>query len=168
MTQIQLEIWIRAEPKVVFDAVTTKAGLDAWWGRAVSAEPAVGAVVEFDHGLGAPLRMRVVELVPDRRVVWRCVSDFADPVNPASEWLGTSITFALRPGAGDPAADWLRPRLGWDRDGAADDFTIVEFRHVDWPRESRWLPFCADGWGKALSGLALFCERGEAARREPV
>ncbi|ODU02289.1 MAG: hypothetical protein ABS81_18035 [Pseudonocardia sp. SCN 72-86] len=46
------EIWIEAPRKDVYAALTTRDGLDAWWGRAVVAEPEIGSVVEFDHGFG--------------------------------------------------------------------------------------------------------------------
>jgi uncharacterized protein YndB with AHSA1/START domain len=113
MRDIQLETWIRATPSVVFDATTTRNGLDAWWGKAVDAEPLVGHVIEFDHGLGELLRMRVTDLEPTNRVAWPCLSDFSDPADPASEWLGTSIEFTVRSGRDDPAG-WLGRRLGWD------------------------------------------------------
>jgi uncharacterized protein YndB with AHSA1/START domain len=156
--QIELESWILAEPTKVFEAVTTRAGLDAWWGKVSSAEPTLGHVVEFDHGLGAPLQMRITEFEPGQRIAWRCVSDFSDSENPASEWLGTSIRFSLRSGVGEPAAQWMGPRLGWSRQND-EDFTILEFQHVDWPASSRWLPFCAGGWAQALAGLTRHCEQ---------
>lgn len=157
MGAIHHETWIRASRTTVFDALTTRAGLDAWWGRAVSAEPKVGHVVEFDHQLGSPLLMRVTELVPEQRVCWRCVSDYTDTVNPASEWLGTRLVFDLRDARADPAAVWLAPKLGYDP-GLDEPLTIVDFRHTDWPDGARWLPFCNAGWGQALAALGQHCE----------
>ena len=39
MNSILHEVWINAERSTVFDAITTRNGLDAWWGKAVQAEP---------------------------------------------------------------------------------------------------------------------------------
>jgi uncharacterized protein YndB with AHSA1/START domain len=156
---IHHETWIKASTSVVFDAITSRTGLDAWWGRCLSAEPRVGHVIEFDHGLSDLLRMRVTDLAPNERVVWRCVSDFVEPVNPASEWLGTSLVFDLRSGVEDPAVAWMGARVGFSPQ-AGDDLTILDFRHSGWRSPSRWYPFCNAGWGAALGGLARYCETG--------
>jgi uncharacterized protein YndB with AHSA1/START domain len=52
MSEIHQETWIKAARSTVFRAITTRHGLDSWWGTAVSAEPEVGHVVELDHQLG--------------------------------------------------------------------------------------------------------------------
>src|SRR5260221_14669074 len=97
------EVWLNAEREKVFEALTTSEGLDAWWGKVMNAEPRIGAVVEFDHGLGNPLRMEITELIPNERLTWKCVSDFSDPSNPASEWRGpNSPRPPIRRGAGEP------------------------------------------------------------------
>jgi uncharacterized protein YndB with AHSA1/START domain len=156
-TVIHHEVWVNASPRVVFDALTTQAGLDAWWGTCLSAEPVVGHLVEFDHHLGAPLTMRITELVPVEHVAWRCTSEFTDSSNPASDWLGTSLVFDLRPADDDPALDWMGARLGIDP-GAIGASTILEFRHLDWPHGARWHAFCNSAWGGALGALAKSCE----------
>jgi hypothetical protein len=156
MNTIRLEIWAPASRQPLFDAVTTRQGLDQWWGRCVRAEP------EFDHGLGDLLRMRVIELVDDSRVVWRCVSDFVDPANPASEWLGTSLSVDLRSGREDPAFDWMASRVGFDA-GGDGDVTILEFTHTDWPNSARWLSFCDQAWGATPAALAQHVASASAA-----
>src|SRR5258708_23798237 len=89
------EVWLNAEREKVFEALTTRAGLDAWWGKVMNAEPRIGAVVEFDHGLGNPLRMEITELIPTERLTRKCVSDFSDPSNPASHSRGRSLPSLL-------------------------------------------------------------------------
>jgi uncharacterized protein YndB with AHSA1/START domain len=151
MRAIELEIWIGADRETVFDALTTRDGLNAWWGEALSAaEP--GGVVAFDHGLGEPLRMRVVELVPGERIVWRCVTEYTDPGMPGTEWLGTRIAFDLVPVGDGPEHAWMRAKLGIGPEG-----TILRFRHDGWADEARWFGFCAEAWGVTLAGLAERC-----------
>jgi uncharacterized protein YndB with AHSA1/START domain len=146
------EVWIKADRERVFEALTTSAGLDPWWGKVLSAEPRIGHVVEFDHGLGAPMRMEIIELVPNERLVWRCVSDFSDPSNPASEWLGQTFVFEL-----DPRGDV-------ELLGASQNVTVLRFRNTGWPVDSRWRGFCNTGWGEALGvGLRNLCEAGADA-----
>ena len=164
MTEIHLESWVRAERHAVFQAITTREGLDGWWGRALEAEARVGAVLVFDHGLGDLLRMEVVDLEAPDRVVWRCLSDFSEPSNPASEWLGTTISFELRAGQEDPAAEWLGSKIGID--ATADEFTIVDFHHGGWPAPSRWRPFCDWAWGQVLTDLGGYCQPGRPVERQ--
>ncbi len=66
MDTIRQEVWIEAETETVFEALTIREGLDAWWGPVSTAEPRVGSIVEFDHGLGEPIRMEITELVSER------------------------------------------------------------------------------------------------------
>ena len=147
MVEIWHEVWIEAPTAQVFAALTTKPGLDRWWGPVVAAEARVGYVVEFDHGLGDTLRMEIVELVPDQLVVWQCVSVFDDPTNPASEWFGQTLRFELAP-RGEVALL-----------GGTQDVTVVTVRNAGWPSTSRWRGFCNTAWGETLGGkLKSSCE----------
>jgi uncharacterized protein YndB with AHSA1/START domain len=153
MTTIHHEVWINAGRDAVFDALTARERLDAWWGKAISAEPRVGHVIEFDHGLGDLLRMRIVDLVPGERLVWKCVTDFLDPGNPASDWLGTRLTFDLRTVRGEDVGQLLAPLV------TGEEMTVLDFRHSDWPSDARWSAFCNCAWGVTLeSGLKAHCE----------
>ena len=148
MRAIDLETWIDAPRETVFDALTTRAGIDAWWGRALSGGSAPGDVVELDHGLGEPLRLEVLEALPAERVAWRCVSEFTEPGNPATEWLSTRIVFELAPVGDAPVHAWMRERAGMGAGG-----TVLRFRHDGWAEDARWFGFCACAWGETLAGL---------------
>ena len=139
MDTIRQEVWINAETDTVFEALTTKEGLDAWWGPVLNAEPSVGSVVEFDHGLGEPLRMEITELVPNERLAWKCVSAFSDPSNPASEWAGQTLVFELE------------PRHDVELLGGTQNVTVLHFDNAGWPPEARWYGFCNAAWGETLS-----------------
>ncbi|MGY0236770.1 SRPBCC family protein [Longispora urticae] len=157
MDAIRHEVWINADRPTVFAALTTTAGLDAWWGRAVRADPTVGSVTEFDHGLGAPLRMRVTDLVPDQRLEWRCLSDFTEPGNPASEWLGHRLVFALTTVRRGDVGPLLAPLI------TGAQVTVLRFEHAGWTRAARWFPFCNTAWGHALgTDLRAYCETDAA------
>jgi len=133
------EVWLNADQETVFEALTTEQGLDGWWGKALAAEPRVGAVVEFDHGLGHPLRMEITDLVPNRSVSWKCVSRFSDPTNPASEWFGQTFHFELM------------PRAEIELLGATQNATVLRLRVEGWPAEPRWYAFCNSAWGQTLN-----------------
>jgi uncharacterized protein YndB with AHSA1/START domain len=155
---IEHEVWIKAPNAAVFKALTTREGLDGWWGSAVRAEPKIGSVVEFDHGHGDLLRMRITELTEHERVVWRCVSDFVEPGNPASEWLGHRLSFDLTSASDDDAFRWLGSRLFESASPA--DVTILRFRQTGWAPDSRWFAFCNYGWGWTFADLRNYCESG--------
>jgi len=133
------EVWLNAEREKVFGALTTREGLDAWWGKVMNAEPRIGAVVEFDHGLGDPLRMEITDLVPNERLTWKCVSDFSDPGNPASEWRGQTFLFELT------------RRGDVELLGTKQNVTVLRLRVTGWPPEARWYGFCNAAWGQTLN-----------------
>jgi uncharacterized protein YndB with AHSA1/START domain len=152
MRSIWHEVWIEAASENVFEALTTKAGLDGWWGPAVTVGSTIGSVVEFDHGLGAPLRMEISALVPNETVEWKCVSPFDDPSNPASEWFGQTLRFDLA------------PRRDATILGATQNVTVMTFHNTGWPDESRWCGFCNAAWGMTLSvNLKNHCETNAAS-----
>lgn len=157
MSTIRHEVWINADTKAVFDALTTQPGLDSWWGKALGGEPKVGHVIEFDHGHGDLLKMRITELDANRRVVWKCISDFTDPGYPGSEWLGHELRFDLEPAACDPLSERLLGILfGTD---AGEEVTILRFEQRGWASEDRWSAFCNSAWGATLDGpLKSYCE----------
>ena len=145
-TESTLEVWIESDHTRVFDAITTRDGIDAWWGRCVAAEPKEGFVIELDHSLGDLLRFEITELVPNERVVWTCASTFSDPTNPASEWAGQRLTFDVEPRREHPLL------------GAPRDVTVLRFTQT-WPDDARWRGFCTAAWGQVLNdGLKKLCE----------
>src|SRR5689334_15607084 len=66
----------------VFDALTTIAGLEAWW-TPCSGNAAKGGQIDFKF-----CKMDVVAVEPGKLVVWRCTSG-------PDEWLGTEVSFRL-------------------------------------------------------------------------
>jgi uncharacterized protein YndB with AHSA1/START domain len=75
-------IQVNASPQAVFGALTTAEGLRGWWTGDSVAEPLVRSVAEIGFSNRATVfRMEIEELVPARRVVWRCKGD-------VDEWVG--------------------------------------------------------------------------------
>lgn len=157
MDSIHHEVWINADRASVFDALTDKQRLDTWWGPVINAEAEIGSVVEFDHGLGDLLRMRITDLVRDKRLEWTFVTDFKDPNNPGSEQLNTRISFEL----GDGGRTGFAPI---DSALTGDSVTILDLKHTGWPQGARWMAFCNYAWGVTLEGLAKYCETGAVIR----
>jgi uncharacterized protein YndB with AHSA1/START domain len=123
-----------SSPDDVYEAVATRDGLAAWWTEGTTGEGAVGEVIQlrFDEG---GMDMKVLELVPGKRVQWETVA------GPA-EWIGTTVTFDI------------------SQDG---DHTIVLFKHEGWKEPVEFMHHCSTKWGVFLLSLKSLIETGQGA-----
>jgi hypothetical protein len=76
--------------------------------------------------------MKVVELVPSKRVKWQCVVG-------AKEWIGTELTFDLREESG---------------------VTVVLFAQRRWKEPVEFMHYCSTKWATYLLSLKSLCETG--------
>jgi uncharacterized protein YndB with AHSA1/START domain len=117
----------------VYRALTTVEGLSGWWTETTSGDSnKVGGVVEFRFGAGG-IDMKVLELEPNRRLVWQVV---AGP----EEWIGTTVSFDLR-----QEGDWI----------------IVFFKHEGWKEPVEFMHHCSTKWGVFLLSLKSLLESGK-------
>ena len=138
MPDILHDVPIRATPARLFAAVSSPAGLDAWWTLGATGEARVGAEYELFFGEEYDWRAGVVRCVADR--------EFALRMNRASaDWIGTEISFRLE---------------------AAGDVTWLHFAHEGWGAATdhyRTSSFC---WAMYLRVLRRWLEAGEAVPYE--
>ena len=132
MAEIRHYLIIDASPGKVYEAVTTRAGLAAWWTEQTVAEPAVDAIIEFRFGEQYHNKMRVMELQENRRVEWECLEGDA-------QWVGTTFAFELE-----------------EREGKM----VLRFLHGNWRETTDFYASCNYHWGYYLRSLKLFCETG--------
>ncbi|MEU9020082.1 SRPBCC domain-containing protein [Actinomadura sp. NPDC048394] len=133
MPDILHRISIDAAPQRVHDLVASTDGIARWWtGRPLAGEHAVGSSfsVFFRDAERPAAVMEVLADAPDS-VVWR-VTDGPDT------WLGTRITFTLRPG-------------GRDR-------TTLLFAHAGWEQAGEFMSGCSTNWGAYLTSLKTGAE----------
>lgn len=142
---LRVEHWVAAMPADVYEALSTRTGLDAWWGPVVELTK---DEIAFDHGLGEPLRWRILKSGPEG-VVWECTSHHAEPGNPASEWTGTRLEFTIGMARDLPNPDWMAERLELDPDAT----TVIRLAHTGWPADAQWLGFCTKAWADTLQLL---------------
>ena len=121
-----------AAPDAVFDAITTPAGITAWW------TPATGSGLE-----GGELRFAFPNLELLARV------DRADRPSAVrwavlecgmEDWVGTTISFELAP--------------------AAEGGTRLEFRHIGLTPQLECFDQCNAGWTFYLSSLVDYVDTG--------
>ncbi|MGH2538939.1 MAG: SRPBCC family protein [Actinomycetota bacterium] len=82
-------IEIHADPKTVFDTISTRSGLAAFWTPDVQGDDTVGGELTFGFS-DAPVRlpMRVARLEPPKEIAWDCPGGFP-------YWEGTSVEWSL-------------------------------------------------------------------------
>lgn len=102
MPDILHRVGVAATPERVFAALTTLAGLRAWWISTATGDPSQGGSVDFGF-----CSMQVLEAKPNTLVHWRCVRG-------PEEWVGTEVTFRLSEDNGQTIvlfkhANWKEP-----------------------------------------------------------
>src|SRR5580765_2703987 len=90
MKQIIHAVHIHAAPPAVYRALTTEAGLRAWWTTKVDADEREGGVIKFTFAGDFHPQMKQIALNPDRSVKWVCVAGH-------DNWKDNGFTFTLEP-----------------------------------------------------------------------
>jgi uncharacterized protein YndB with AHSA1/START domain len=127
-------IGIQSPPSAVYQALTTCRGLSDWWTNDTNGEPGLGGVVQFRFPLGG-FDMKVIELDPEKRVLWSVVDG-------PKEWIGTTISWELR---------------------QENDYTLVLFKHQGWREPVEFMHHCSTKWAVFLMSLKSFVETGKGA-----
>jgi uncharacterized protein YndB with AHSA1/START domain len=121
-------------PDAVYQALTTRDGLAAWWTNDTQGESGVGDVLRFRFPTGG-FDMKVVALDPGSSVLW-------DVIDGPAEWIGTTVRFDLT------------------QDG---DYTIVLFAHQGWREPVEFMHHCSTKWAAFLMSLKSLVETGKGA-----
>jgi len=149
MSAIRHQVLINAPVAKVYEALSTPDGISTWWDKQTPTQTDRGLVLEHnpgpEHGV---VQLRVVELVPNKRVEWECISTHPKS-SPASAWTGTHFILEI----------------------AAHDSVVSSGSKPDQARATT-LDFCQDGyderseffesnklaWGEVLQNLKQVVE----------
>ena len=115
MVDILHRVGIRSSRDDAYKALATREGLAGWWTNDTRGESAVDGVLEFRFAPHGGFDMKVLELEPGKRVLWKVVDG-------PKEWIGTRIRWDLR------------------EDG---DYTIVMFKHEGWKEPVEFMHHCS-------------------------
>ena len=147
MATIYHQVRMNAPTVKAYRAVSTVDGVARWWDKPSATRMAVGSVLEFNPGVEhGVLRMKVLDLLPDRRVEWECISTHPK-TSPASAWTGTHVVFEISESVPMAFEITRRKRMA-----------VLDFRHSGWDETSEYFGFCNFGWGEALLKLKKRCE----------
>ena len=128
MADILHRIGIKSSPAAVYNALTAREGLAAWWTNDTQGESKIGGALQFRFAdtrgveMGS-FAMRVLDLQPARRVQWEVVGG-------PDDWIGTRISFDLK---------------------QEDDYVIVLFKHQDWKEPVEFMHHCSTKWATFLT-----------------
>lgn len=120
---------VQRTPDEVYDAINNVRG---WWSGAVEgATDQVGAEFTYRVPDIHYSKIRVIELVPSEKVVWRVLDNHLSFVDDQSEWIDTEIRFELT-----------------EMDGQ----TEVRFTHIGLVPEFECFDACSSGWSFYIEG----------------
>ena len=126
---------IESSPSDAYRALTTIEGLSGWWTDNTQGESKVGGVLRFRFFEADRFDMKVLELDPNKRVLWEVVEG-------PKEWIGTTI--------------------GWDFKPEGDR-TVVLFKHQGWKDPVEFMHHCSTKWATFLMSLKALVETGKGA-----
>ena len=133
MPNIRFDFTVRAQPELVFAALSTPRGLSAWWTLEAAGEAKAGNEMFLGFGPGYDWRAEVSEYAPGETIEW-IVTD-AD-----EDWNGTRL------------------RIHLERQGSE---TLVQFEHSGWAKNSAHFRTSAFCWAMYFRLLRRYVEAGE-------
>ncbi len=138
MASIAHRVGIKAPATKVYTALSTIDGLRDWWTKGVTGTSQPGKVIDFrflqpNGEILGSMGMEVLNLEPDKRVHWRCISGPPD-------WIETEIAFNL---------------------SVEDPYTIVLFSHDHWHEQNESMAHCSMKWATFLLSLKNLVESGK-------
>jgi uncharacterized protein YndB with AHSA1/START domain len=137
MATIQHRLSIDAPIAQVYDALSTPDAIGTWWDAQTAVRTDRGVVLEHHPGpQHGTVKLLVVELVPDRRVEWECVSTHPKS-SPASAWTGTHFVFEL---------------------AARGKGTELDFRQTGYDEKSEFFRSNESAWADVLQNLKRVVE----------
>ncbi|MFF2089542.1 SRPBCC domain-containing protein [Paenibacillus sp. NPDC058174] len=109
---------VNAPASTVYEALTTAKGLSEIWTSELIVSDQIGYINEFRFGGKGLTKMRVDELITDKKILWQCVDS-----NP--EWIGTTISFDME-----------------EKNGK----TSIIFRQMNWQKVTAFYRLCNYNW----------------------
>ena len=122
-------ISVEQSPREAIEAIRNVRG---WWSQEIEGNTAkVGDEFQYHYQNVHTCTMKLVELVPDKRVAWLVTDNYFNFTEDKTEWKGTKIVFEI------------------SRKG---DKTEVRFTHAGLVPDHECFNLCSDAWGSYIKG----------------
>ncbi len=120
---------IDRSPKEAFDAINNVRG---WWSEEIEGTTdKLGAEFTYRYQDVHRCKLKITELIPDRKVVWYVVDNYFNFTKDKSEWKGTTISFDI---------------------SQRGNKTEIRFTHLGLVPDYECYDVCSDAWGSYISG----------------
>ena len=120
-------IWVDRPPKEVFDAINNVRG---WWsGEIEGGTEKLNDEFLYHYKDVHICKMKLVEVVPNKRVVWLVLENYFNFIKDQSEWKGTKIIFEIN---------------------EIDGKTQLHFTHQGLVPQYECYNVCEDAWSKYI------------------
>ncbi|TDF89718.1 SRPBCC family protein [Paenibacillus piri] len=116
----------------VYETLTTAEGLSEIWTNELIVNNQIGFINEFRFGSNDITKMRIEELITNKKVMWQCID--SDP-----EWIGTTISFDIE-----------------EKNGKS----FITLRQMNWREVTPFFRSCNYNWAIFLYSLKSYCEEG--------
>ena len=132
-------IVVNQSPAVAFDAIKNFRG---WWSEEIEGHTAVPDKTFFYHYKDIHLcKMQLVEVLPEKRLVYRVVENEFSFVEDKTEWVGTKLVFEI-------SQEGSKTKVTFTHDGLVPDYECYQV--------------CNDAWSTYIgSSLKSFIETGK-------
>jgi hypothetical protein len=120
---------ISQTPEAAFAAITNVRG---WWSEEIEGRTdKLGAEFNYHFRDIHRCKLKITELIPGKKVVWRVLDNYFNFTNDETEWTGTDIIFDI---------------------SKKGDKTEVRFTHQGLVPEYECYDACSDGWSTYING----------------
>ncbi len=116
-------------PEEAFAAINNVRG---WWSEEIEGSTdKLGEEFKYHFKDVHRCTIKITELVPNKKVVWRVLDNYFSFTKDKTEWTGTDITFEI---------------------SKKDDKTEVHFTHLGLVPEYECFNVCSNAWGSYITG----------------
>jgi hypothetical protein len=122
-------ITVDQTPKEVFDAIRNVQG---WWSEEIEGSTAkIGDEFKYHYQKLHTCTMKLVELVPEKRVAWLVTDNYFSFTEDKTEWKGTKVIFDI---------------------AKKGEKTEIDFTHEGLVPTYECFNICSDAWGSYIRG----------------
>ena len=114
---------VEATPEAAYEAINNVRG---WWSEEIDGSTdQLNAVFKYHYEDVHRAEMRIIELVPNKKVVWLVLDNYFKFTKDKSEWKNTKIIFEITP---------------------KDNKTEIRFTHLGLVPQYECFEICRDAW----------------------